>query len=61
MLASYFSRCLPEGDVEPLAIADPLRDMPLFLSPDFYVEVPLELTCQPADRGIPSVWRDVLK
>lgn len=34
--------------------------MPLFLDPDFYVPVPLEMTYQQAYRGVPSVWRDVL-
>ena len=60
-LASYIARRLPEGYVEPLAVGDSLRDMPLFLDPDFYVEVPLEMTYQQAYRGVPSVWREVLE
>lgn len=59
-LASYVSRQMPEGYVEPLAVADTMPDMPLFLDPDFYVPVPLEMTYQQAYRGIPAVWRDVL-
>ena len=59
-LASYISRRMPEGYVEPLAVGDIMPDMPLFLDPDFYVPVPLELTYQQAYRGVPSVWRDVL-
>lgn len=60
-LASYVSRRLPEGYVEPLAVADTMPDMPLFLDPDFYVPVPLEMTYQQAFRGVPSVWRAVLE
>ena len=59
-LASYISRRMPEGYVEPLAMDDQMPDMPLFLDPDFYVPVPLEMTYQQAYRGVPSVWRDVL-
>lgn len=60
-MASYISRPLPEGYVEPLAIGDSPPDMPLFLDPDFYIEVPLETTYQQAYRGVPSVWREVLE
>jgi uncharacterized protein DUF4058 len=60
-LASYISRRLPEGYVEPLAVGDTLPAMPLFLDPDFYIEAPLETTYQQAYRGVPSVWRELLE
>jgi hypothetical protein len=34
--------------------------MPLFLTPDFYVPVPLEQTYQSAWEAMPAFWRDVL-
>jgi hypothetical protein len=34
--------------------------MPLFLTPDVYVDVPLEPTYQAAWEGMPAYWRDVL-
>jgi hypothetical protein len=35
--------------------------MPLFLSPDRYVNVPLEATYEAACRGLPAFWREVLE
>ena len=34
--------------------------MPLFLTPDRYVQVPLEATYQAAWQNVPEFWRDVL-
>ena len=34
--------------------------MPLFLTPDAYILVPLEATYQSAWEAVPSFWRDVL-
>jgi hypothetical protein len=39
---------------------DPLPQMPLFLNPDRYINVPAEATYQAAFRGVPEFWRDVL-
>jgi hypothetical protein len=46
--------------VELLAVGEPLPDMPLFLTPDVYMPVPLEATYQAAWEGMPAYWRDVL-
>ncbi len=46
--------------VEPVAVGDPLIDMPLFLAPDWYVSVPLEATYQAAYRRVPGHIREVL-
>ena len=59
-IASYVAGPDVEAYLERLAISDPLPDMPLFLHPDRYVNVPLEVTYQAAFRGMPAVWRDVL-
>ncbi len=38
-----------------------LKDMPLFLTAERYVNVPLEATYQSAYRGMPRLWREVLE
>jgi hypothetical protein len=60
-LAAYIGGEAPEAYVEPTAIGLPLIDMPLFLTPDFYVPVPLEQTSQTAWEAVPAVWRNVLE
>jgi hypothetical protein len=37
-----------------------LTDMPLFLTPEHYVNVPVEETYMAAWRGIPERWRRVI-
>jgi hypothetical protein len=49
-----------EAFVEFVAVGDSLPEMPLFLTPDLYVSVPLERTYQLAWEGMPEYWRDVL-
>ncbi len=60
-LASYTSG--PQVDVylEHLAVGSPLVEMPLFLRPDRYVNVPLEATYGEAYQGMPAFWRGVLE
>lgn len=60
-LASYAAGFEIEAYLEHLAIGAALPDMPLFLRPDRYVNVPLEATYQAAYRGVPEFWRDVLE
>ena len=59
-LAAYSAGQWPEAFVEPTAVGLRLRDMPLFLTPDVYIRVPLEATYQSAWEAVPSFWRDVL-
>jgi hypothetical protein len=59
-LASYIGGPCPETFVEPTAVGAALPDMPLFLTPDVYVPVPLEATYQSAWEAVPSFWRNVL-
>lgn len=60
-LLSYAAGTAVEAYVEHVAAGDPLADMPLFLSPDRYVSVPLEMTYEAAYSSLPAFWRDVLK
>jgi len=47
--------------VEPVAVGDALPEMPLFLRPGRYVNVPLEATYQAAFQHVPLRWRRVLE
>jgi hypothetical protein len=49
-----------EAFVEPVAVGDSLPEMPLFLTEEVYVGVPLEATYQAAWDGLPAYWREVL-
>ncbi|OYV81948.1 MAG: hypothetical protein B7Z73_17530, partial [Planctomycetia bacterium 21-64-5] len=60
-LAAYAVGTFPEAFVEPITVGQKLPDMPLFLSPDIYVPVPLEATYQSAWATVPAYWRDVLE
>ena len=44
-----------EAYVQRMAYGDTLIDMPLFLAPGWYVDVPLEQTYQAASRACPGV------
>jgi hypothetical protein len=60
-LASYAADVGVDIYLEHLAIGAVLPEMPLFLQPDRYVDVPLEATYQAAYHGMPAFWRDVLE
>lgn len=47
--------------IEPTAVGKALVDMPLFLTREFYVSIPLEDTYQRAYQGVPRRWRAVLE
>ncbi len=51
----------PEAHIEPTAVGRTLMDRPLFLTPECYVNVPLESTYLAAYRGMPQFWREVLE
>ncbi|MHB1423399.1 MAG: DUF4058 family protein [Gemmataceae bacterium] len=57
---AYVGGSAAEAFIELFAVGDNLPQMPLFLTPDVYVPVPLEATYQSAWEGMPSYWRDVL-
>lgn len=59
-LAAYRSGNMTEAFVETVGVGDPLPDMPLFLSPELHVMVPLEATYQSAWATVPARWRKVV-
>jgi len=60
-LAAYAAGPTPEAFIDPVAVGDTLPDMPLFLTPDEYVNVPLEATYVSAWAEVPDRWREVLE
>jgi hypothetical protein len=60
-LAAYRADTSPTAYFEPISVGDTLPEMPLFLTPDHYVNVPLEETYQTAWRGVPKRWKRVLE
>jgi hypothetical protein len=59
-LVSYVAGTFPEAFVEPVTVGTPLPEMPLFLSQERYIQVPLEASYQSAWEAVPAFWRDVL-
>ena len=60
-LLSYAAGTRVEAYIEQVAVGAALPDMPLFLRPDRYVNVPLDATYRAAFEGMPAYWRDVLE
>ncbi len=60
-LASYAAGPHIDIYLEHIAVGDDLPQMPLFLSPGRYINVPLETTYQSACRSMPAFWRDVVE
>ena len=46
-----------KGHSEPIGVGHTLPDMPLFLTPDHYIYVPLEPTYMAAWHSLPQRWR----
>jgi hypothetical protein len=46
--------------LEPLAVGDVIPDMPVFLYPGMYIDVPLETTYQGAWEAVPQRWQKVI-
>jgi hypothetical protein len=59
-LASYAAGPAVEIYVEHVAVGTLLPEMPLFLHPERYINVPLEPTYHSAYSGMPAFWRNVL-
>ena len=60
-VASYWAKAPVVAYVEPIAVGMRLTNMPLFLTPEHYVNVPLEETYMSAWRGLPERWRSVIE
>lgn len=46
--------------LEPLAVGESIPDMPVFLYPNMYIDVPLEATYMAAWEAVPNRWRKVI-
>jgi hypothetical protein len=60
-LVSYAAGAPPTAYLEPVGVGNELPDMPLFLLPEWYVNVPLERTYQETWEATPEPWRRVLE
>jgi hypothetical protein len=60
-LASFAAGTSTVVYLEHLAVGDPLTDMPLFLTSQRYVNLPLASTYDLTFDGMPDFWRDVLQ
>lgn len=60
-LAAYSAGLRVTAFIEPVAVGDSLPDMPLFLTRDSYIQVPLEATYEAAYGTVPARWRTVLE
>ncbi|QJW94084.1 DUF4058 family protein [Frigoriglobus tundricola] len=60
-LLAYSAGARKKAYIEPTAVGRALIDMPLFLTPDVYVNAPLEETYRAAYRGVPRKWKAVLE
>jgi hypothetical protein len=60
-LAAYQTAPTLIAYVEPLAVGDPLPDMPLFLYEEYYIHVPLEETYQTTWNVLPVEIRQLLE
>lgn len=60
-LASYAAGQEVEVYLEHIGVGAVLPEMPLFLRPDRYINVPLEPTYQAAYQGMPAFWRAILE
>ena len=60
-LAAYSAGPVKRAYIEPTAVGRELIEMPLFLEPEIYINVPLEETYMAAYRGVPRRWKQVLE
>jgi hypothetical protein len=61
ILASYEMGAEKAASVEPIAVGDVLRDMPVFVAEGMHVKVPLESTYQTAWTACPAVMREAVE
>jgi hypothetical protein len=59
-LVAYSAGERKKAYIEPTTVGRQLISMPIFLTPEMYVGVPLEPTYQSAYRGVPRKWRAIL-
>ena len=61
LLVSYEAGRERVAYIEPLAVGDPMPDMPLFLTADLHVKVPLEATYQATWNALPEEMRTAVE
>ncbi len=59
-LASYSAGPPMKAYIEPVAVGDPLPDMPVFLDADTYILAPLEITYDATWASCPEPMRDLI-
>lgn len=60
-LAALVAGPVIDAYIDNRAVGEPLPEMPLFLSGERYVNVPLESTYNAAFAGMPAIWRNALE
>lgn len=60
-VVSYEWNRTPRAYLEPLAVGDPLPEMPLFIQAGRHISIPLEAPYVEAFKAMPRRWRDVLQ
>jgi hypothetical protein len=60
-LVAYSAGPVKTAYIEPIAVGDILPEMPLFLTSEQYINVPLEATYQAAYEGVPRFYREILE
>jgi hypothetical protein len=60
-LVSYAATTPPTSYLEPVGVGNELPEMPLFLLPQWYVNVPLERTYRETWQGVPAIWKRALQ
>lgn len=60
-LSVYRADYNPNAYFEPITVGQVLPEMPLFLTPARYINVPLEETYLAAWRGVPQRWKNVVE
>src|SRR4029077_15564646 len=60
-LAAYRGGAYPEAFLEFPILQSPLASMPLFLTEEIYVVLPLERTYAAAFGGMPAYWQNILE
>jgi hypothetical protein len=59
--AAYAAGAIKQTFVETVSVGEALPEMPLFLTPEIYVPLPLEATYSAAWAKVPRPWREVLE
>ena len=61
LLAAYRATASPVAYIEPIAVGRTLVDLPLFLTKEHYIKIPLEQTYMAAWKGVPDRWKRVIE